>query len=58
MTQTSETTHGVRLTDAAAAKVRALLAAEPRDDLRLRLGVRPGGCAGLVYQLFFDDATV
>ncbi|MDR1153013.1 MAG: iron-sulfur cluster insertion protein ErpA [Bifidobacteriaceae bacterium] len=57
MTQTSEATHGVTLTDAAATKIKALLAAEARDDLRLRLGVRAGGCSGLVYQLYFDDAT-
>ncbi|MDR1427410.1 MAG: iron-sulfur cluster assembly accessory protein [Bifidobacteriaceae bacterium] len=59
MTQTTaHATHGVELTDAAAAKVKALMAAESRDDLRLRLGVRPGGCSGLIYQLYFDDAVM
>ena len=46
---------GVLLTDAAAGKVRALLEQEGRDDLALRIAVQPGGCAGLRYQLFFDD---
>ena len=49
------TTHGVILTDAAAAKAKALLDQEGRDDLALRIAVQPGGCAGLRYQLFFDD---
>jgi iron-sulfur cluster assembly accessory protein len=48
-------THGVELTDVAAAKVRSLLEQEGRDDLRLRIAVRPGGCSGLVYQLYFDE---
>jgi iron-sulfur cluster assembly accessory protein len=54
---TTQATHGVTLTDAAAAKVKALLAAEGDQDIYLRLGVRPGGCSGLVYQLYFDDAV-
>ncbi|QDZ13692.1 iron-sulfur cluster insertion protein ErpA [Humibacter ginsenosidimutans] len=47
--------HGVLLTDAAAGKVRSLLDQEGRDDLRLRLAVQPGGCSGLIYQLYFDE---
>ncbi len=47
--------HGVELTAAAADKVRALLMQEGRDDLRLRLAVQPGGCSGLIYQLYFDE---
>ncbi len=43
------------LTDEAAAKVKALLDQEGRDDLRLRIAVQPGGCSGLRYQLFFDE---
>ena len=53
MSQT--TTHGVSLTETAANKVKALLEAEGRDDLRLRITVQPGGCSGLIYQLFFDE---
>ena len=29
-----------------------------RDDLALRIAVQPGGCAGLRYNLFFDDRTL
>jgi len=52
---TADTAHGVRLTDAAADKVRSLLGQEGRDDLRLRIAVQPGGCSGLIYQLYFDE---
>jgi iron-sulfur cluster assembly accessory protein len=49
------TNHGVTLTETAASKVKSLLQAEGRDDLRLRINVQPGGCSGLIYQLFFDE---
>ena len=49
------TSHGVTLTETAAQKVKTLLSAEGRDDLRLRITVQPGGCSGLIYQLFFDE---
>jgi len=48
-------THGVKLTDTAKNKVKSLISAEGRDDLRLRVSVQPGGCSGLIYQLFFDE---
>jgi iron-sulfur cluster assembly accessory protein len=48
---------GVNLTDAAAAKVGALIAQEGRDDLKLRVAVQPGGCSGLRYQLYFDERS-
>lgn len=48
-------THGVKLSDAAAQKVHNLLVQEGREDLRLRVAVQPGGCSGLVYQLYFDE---
>ena len=51
----SETAHGVKLTAEAAEKVRRLLAQEGREDLRLRVAVQPGGCSGLIYQLYFDE---
>ena len=54
-TGTSTETHGVILSDAAAAKAKALLDQEGRDDLALRIAVQPGGCSGLRYQLMFDD---
>src|SRR5699024_9751988 len=37
------------------AKVTSLLEQEGRDDLRLRIAVQPGGCSGLIYQLYFDE---
>jgi iron-sulfur cluster assembly accessory protein len=50
--------HGVELTDTAAVKARTLLEQEGRDDMHLRIAVQPGGCAGLRYQLFFDDRSL
>jgi len=47
--------HGVQLSEAAALKVKSLLEQEGRDDLRLRVAVQPGGCSGLIYQLYFDE---
>ncbi len=57
-TATETSAHGVVITDAAASKVKTLLAQEGRDDLRLRLAVQPGGCSGLIYQLYFDERTL
>ena len=50
--------HGVTLTPGAAQKVNTLLEQEGRDDLRLRIAVQPGGCSGLIYQLYFDERTM
>lgn len=47
--------HKVTLTEAATKKVQSLLEQEGRDDLRLRIAVQPGGCSGLIYQLYFDE---
>jgi iron-sulfur cluster assembly accessory protein len=44
----------ITLTDHAAVKVKELLAAEGADDLALRVAVRPGGCSGFSYEMFFD----
>ena len=43
----------ILLTDSAVAKVKALLA-EEEEDLGLRVAVRPGGCSGFSYEMFFD----
>ena len=56
--ETAAPAHGVSLTEAAAGKVKSLLAQEGRDDLRLRLAVQPGGCSGLIYQLYFDERSL
>ncbi len=45
----------VALTDAAASKVRELIEAEGDPSLALRLAVRPGGCSGFSYDMFFDS---
>jgi iron-sulfur cluster insertion protein len=44
----------ITLTDTAAGKVKELLASEGADDLALRVAVRPGGCSGFSYEMFFD----
>jgi iron-sulfur cluster assembly protein/iron-sulfur cluster insertion protein len=44
----------ITLTDTAATKVKELLEAEGAVDLALRVAVRPGGCSGYSYEMFFD----
>lgn len=44
----------ITLTDKAAVKVRDLIEAEGEDALALRVAVRPGGCSGFSYEMFFD----
>ena len=43
------------LTDAAAEKVKSLIEVEGNPELALRVAVRPGGCSGLSYEMFFDS---
>ena len=42
------------LTDTATTKVKELMDAEEQPELYLRVAVRPGGCSGLSYEMFFD----
>jgi iron-sulfur cluster assembly protein/iron-sulfur cluster insertion protein len=44
----------ITLTDPAAVKVKDLIAAEGNEELALRVAVRPGGCSGFSYEMFFD----
>lgn len=44
----------ITLTDSAAVKVKELLEAEGATELALRVAVRPGGCSGFSYEMFFD----
>jgi len=44
----------VTLTDVAASKVAELLSEEDVEGLALRVAVRPGGCSGFSYEMFFD----
>jgi iron-sulfur cluster assembly accessory protein len=46
----------VTLTEDAAAKVAELLAQEEgAEGLALRVAVKPGGCSGYSYEMFFDS---
>lgn len=46
----------ITLTDAAIAKVAELIAGEETDEvLALRVAVKPGGCSGFNYDMFFDS---
>jgi iron-sulfur cluster insertion protein len=45
----------VRVTPAAAAKVKALVDEEGNRDLKLRVYVTGGGCSGFQYGFSFDD---
>jgi iron-sulfur cluster assembly accessory protein len=44
----------ITLTPTAAIKVSELIAAEGEEGLALRVAVRPGGCSGFSYEMFFD----
>lgn len=45
----------ITLTDNAATKVKELITAEGEEGLALRVAVRPGGCSGFSYEMFFDS---
>ena len=47
----------ITLTDSAITKVTDLLAQEGNDALALRVAVRPGGCSGYSYEMFFDSES-
>ncbi len=44
----------VMLSDEATVKVAELLSQEGNPELALRVAVRPGGCSGYSYEMFFD----
>jgi iron-sulfur cluster assembly protein/iron-sulfur cluster insertion protein len=44
----------ITLTDFAAVKVKELIEEEGDENLALRVAVRPGGCSGFSYEMFFD----
>src|SRR5581483_1993339 len=50
-----EETAVISLTDSADEKVEELVAAEGNSELALRVAVRPGGCSGFSYEMFFDS---
>jgi len=45
----------VIVTDNAVTKIKNLIQAEGDPALFLRMGVRPGGCSGFSYEMFFDS---
>ncbi|MFT7648403.1 MAG: iron-sulfur cluster insertion protein [Candidatus Poriferisodalaceae bacterium] len=56
MTTTEQDTQPlIALSSEAVAKVAELLAKEGDPDLGLRVAVRPGGCSGFSYEMFFDS---
>jgi iron-sulfur cluster assembly protein/iron-sulfur cluster insertion protein len=48
-------TPAITLTDSATSKVAELLQEEGNPELALRVAVRPGGCSGFSYEMFFDS---
>ena len=48
-------TRVLKLTESATHKVGELLTMEGNPDLALRVAVRPGGCSGYSYEMFFDS---
>lgn len=44
----------ITVTESAAAKVKELLDQEQDESLALRVAVRPGGCSGFSYEMYFD----
>ena len=44
----------ITLTDSAVTKVGVLIAEEDEPELALRVAVRPGGCSGFSYEMYFD----
>lgn len=42
------------ISESAAAKVQELLQTEGEPGMALRVAVRPGGCSGFSYEMYFD----
>lgn len=55
VTETTDALAPAMLSSAAADKVRQLIEAEGDTSLALRLAVRPGGCSGFSYEMYFDS---
>jgi iron-sulfur cluster assembly accessory protein len=54
-TTDTDITPAITLTEPAVAKVAELLEQEGNPELALRVAVRPGGCSGFSYEMFFDS---
>jgi Fe-S cluster assembly iron-binding protein IscA len=57
MTTTEQVPQLISLSPDATAQVAELLAAEGDETMALRVAVRPGGCSGFSYDMFFDADT-
>jgi iron-sulfur cluster assembly accessory protein len=56
ITMSKKNADPITLTDAAVTKVAELIAAEATDELlALRVAVKPGGCSGFNYDMYFDS---
>ena len=55
MSTTETDSETIILTDRAIAKVGELIKQEGNPELALRVAVRPGGCSGFSYEMFFDS---
>lgn len=49
--------NAMTFTDSAARKVRSLIEEEGNDNLKLRVYITGGGCAGFSYGFTFDEAS-
>jgi iron-sulfur cluster assembly protein len=47
----------IRLSDAAAARIREIIAASNGEHAGVRVGVTNGGCAGMAYTMDYADAA-
>ncbi len=56
MTESFEQSSPLIFTDAAAAKVKSLMEEEENANLKLRVYITGGGCAGFSYGFTFDEA--
>lgn len=54
-TTDTDITPSITLTETATVKVAELLEQEGNPELALRVAVRPGGCSGFSYEMFFDS---
>ena len=56
MSKTRKTFNVVSLTDAAAEKIKGIMAGADRPILGVRVGVKNGGCAGMSYTMDYAEA--
>lgn len=57
MTELMTRKQAMTLTDAAAGRVKAILAGKENPATGVRIGVREGGCSGMAYTMEFADVA-